>query len=332
MESEIRNGFGASAPSAVGSLRCEICAARNGRWTFPRGKVLPSGGMESGAPRLTIGQLAEAAGTTPKALRHYDHVGLFRPDGVDDGNGYRWYAADRLPGVRLIVRLRSVGVPLDAVAECVEAGGEPEVVERVLREHQGRLEARLTRVRGDLHRLSHLLDDDNPEDDMADSSELPAKPPSTDAPVVTGDERQLAVDLFNGVWRLMETEDRTPAQDDRMLHMAHASRYHWEQVGTAANLARGEWLCSRVYTVLGRVEPARHHAQRVLEICQENGIGDWDLAYAHEALARAAAAAGDQTALERHLADARAAADQISDAGDRDQLLGDLATIPARAS
>src|SRR4051812_47480029 len=284
--------------------------------------------MEKEAPRLTVGQLAEAAGTTAKALRHYDSVGLFRPDEVDDGNGYRWYSADRLTEARLIVRLRSVGVPLDAVAQCVEAGGEPAVVERVLREHQRRLDARLTRGRGDPHRLTHLLEDDDAEDAMADGHELPTKPAATDAPTVTTDERQLAVDLFNGVWRLMETEQRTPAQDDRMLHMAHASRYHWEQVGTAANLARGEWLCSRVYAVLGRAEPARHHARRVFEICQENGIGDWDLAFAHEALARAAAVAGDRPAVERHLADARAAAAQISEADDRDQLLGDLATIP----
>jgi hypothetical protein len=47
-----------------------------------------------------------------------------------------------------------------------------------------------------------------------------------------------------------------------MLHMAHASRFHWEQVGTPANLARGEWLCSRVYAVLRRPEPCLHHAAR----------------------------------------------------------------------
>jgi hypothetical protein len=124
----------------------------------------------------------------------------------------------------------------------------------------------------------------------------------------------------------METEDRTQAQDDRMLHMAHASRYHWEQVGTAANLARGEWLCSRVYAVLGRPEPALHHARRVLEICTRNGIADWDLAYAYEALARAHALAGETAAAEEALAGARAL--EIAEDEERDQLLADLATIP----
>ena len=155
----------------------------------------------------------------------------------------------------------------------------------------------------------------------------------TSAPAADVDERKLAVDLFNGVWRLMETEDRTPAQDDRMLHMAHASRYHWEQVGTPVNLARGEWQCSRVYAVLGRAEPCLHHARRVLEICEEHGIGDWDLAFAHEALARAAAVAGDPDAAARHLADARAAAEAISDPEDRALLESVLDSIvPAPAS
>ena len=144
-----------------------------------------------------------------------------------------------------------------------------------------------------------------------------------------GDERKLAADLFNGVWSLMETEDRTRAQDDRMLHMAHASRYHWEQVGNPANLARGEWQCSRVYAVLGRAEPCLHHARRVLEICEEYGIGDWDLAFAHEAIARGHAVAGDRAAAEEAIARARRAADDIADPADRDLLLSDLESIPA---
>jgi DNA-binding transcriptional MerR regulator len=42
-----------------------------------------------------VDELARAAGMTTKALRHYDQLGLFRPDWVDEGNGYRWYGADR---------------------------------------------------------------------------------------------------------------------------------------------------------------------------------------------------------------------------------------------
>ena len=138
---------------------------------------------------------------------------------------------------------------------------------------------------------------------------------NTQAPAPVADERLLGAQLFNETWRLMEKEGRTRADDDRMIHTAHASRYHWGQVPdvTPAHLARGEWQISRVYTVLERPEPALHHAQRVLDLCQENGIGDWDLAFAYEALARARAVAGNAELAREYTDQALAAAEDIAD-------------------
>jgi hypothetical protein len=147
------------------------------------------------------------------------------------------------------------------------------------------------------------------------------------APLDPAVERQLAVDLFNATWELIDAPDRSPDDDLRMLHMAHASRHHWAQVGQPVNLARGEWQVSRVYAVLGRAEPARFHGQRCLEICEEHGIGDFDLAYAYEALARAAAVSGDMPERDRRLAQARTAAEAVADPEDREHLDGDLATV-----
>jgi hypothetical protein len=141
------------------------------------------------------------------------------------------------------------------------------------------------------------------------------------------DHRQLGVDLFNGTWELMERTDRTPDDDDLMIHMAHASAYHWLQVGAPENAARSHWQCSRMYTVLGRPEPAIYHARLALDVCERNDIGAWDLAFAYEALARAYAVAGDFTESARWLAAARAASADITDEEDRDMLLADLTTI-----
>jgi hypothetical protein len=93
------------------------------------------------------------------------------------------------------------------------------------------------------------------------------------------------------------------------------------------NVARGEWQVSRVYSVLGRAEPAHWHAQRCLDICQDRGIGDFDIAYAWEALARAAKVAGQDDEMNRYLAKARAAAVSIKEEDDRQQFNSDLATI-----
>jgi hypothetical protein len=143
---------------------------------------------------------------------------------------------------------------------------------------------------------------------------------------VKRDEEQ-ARELFNRVWELMERATRTPEEDDEMIHAAHASRYHWGVVGKAENRARGEWQISRMYTVLGRGEPAVARAQRCLEICEEHGLADWDLAYAYESLARAHKTAGDTAKARKFKKLARAAGDQIAEQEERDHFNDDYATL-----
>jgi hypothetical protein len=143
------------------------------------------------------------------------------------------------------------------------------------------------------------------------------------------EQRTLASELFNSTWRLLEKPDRTPDEEDEMLHAAHASRYHWIRAGTRVNAARGEWQCSRVYAVLGRPEPALHHARRCLELCESviDDLDEFDLPFAYEALARAHAVADDEEEARHWLARARDAGEAISDEDDRALLEADLETI-----
>jgi len=153
--------------------------------------------------------------------------------------------------------------------------------------------------------------------------------PKTDPGLDPATHRDVGIALFNYVWTFLELDSRTPEQEIEMVHAAHASAYHWMRVGTPANRARSEWQCSRVYAVIGRSEPAIWHAQLCLAICEREGIGDWDLGFAYEALARAHAVAGDKEETARWLQRAHDAAAEIAKDGDRDLLLSDLATIPS---
>ena len=144
--------------------------------------------------------------------------------------------------------------------------------------------------------------------------------------------RAQAVALFNAVWQMFDIPDRTPAQDDQMIHAAHASRWHWSQAGKFGGpeqLAVGEWQCSRVYSVLGRNEPAMHHARASLALCQEADLGDWVLAAAYEALARASAVGGKSSEAHAWLGRARTAVAVIADPEDRKVIDADLASLAA---
>ncbi len=140
--------------------------------------------------------------------------------------------------------------------------------------------------------------------------------------------KKKAVDLFNLVWSFLDKKERTKQEDDKMVHAAHASRFHWGEIGTPLEFERGEWQISRVYSVLNRPQPALYHARRCLEICQENKIGDFDIAFAYEAMARAYAVAREKSEREKYIKLAKAAGEDIKGKEDKDYFFGDLKTIP----
>jgi DNA-binding transcriptional MerR regulator len=271
------------------------------------------------ADLLGIGEFARRSGLTVKALRYYDRIGLLEPARTSRDTNFRRYRRDQIAPARLIAKLRSVGVPIEEIRLAL-TNPSGEAVSQILGNHRRRLQARATRLAGDLHRLQHLLTEGADTNMTGNASgESPMLDPEA--------ERRVGADLFNEVWRFLELENRSTEEDDLMVHMAHASAYHWRRVGKAENFARSDWQCSRVYSVLGRAEPALHHAQRCLELCERNGIGDFDLAFAYEALARAHGLAG-HAEQARHMTElALAACEHIADPEDKQIVLADLETI-----
>jgi DNA-binding transcriptional MerR regulator len=269
------------------------------------------------AALLPIGRFARLSGLTVKALRHYDALGLLSPARIDPTTRHRWYSPGQLEPARRIRRLRELDLPLPAIRAVLAASdGGRELFIAYRRD----VEARLAHDQRILHGLVHLSEGD----DMSDTT-APSRPTTTGLPE---SERQLAADLFNLVWTLLEQPGRPTEDDDRMVHAAHASRYHWGQVGGPEQFAIGEWQCARVYSVLGRAEPALHHARRCLEIATAGAVPDWMIASAHEGLARAYAVAGQRESALASRAAAEAALAKVTDPEDRQVVQDDLASLP----
>lgn len=146
-------------------------------------------------------------------------------------------------------------------------------------------------------------------------------------PLTNQQHRKVGADLFNHTWSLLDRKHRTAEEEIEMLHAAHASRYHWGHAGRDLQRSIGEWQISRVYSVLGRPEPALYHARRAYAIARRARLAPFYLAYAYEALARAAALAGQGGARDRYLVAARRTGRKIRDSDDLRMLTEDLATI-----
>ncbi|OLR95113.1 helix-turn-helix domain-containing protein [Actinokineospora bangkokensis] len=94
-------------------------------------------------------QLAELAGTTVKAVRHYHEVGLLEvPERA--ANGYKQYRVAHLVRLLQIKRLSDLGVPLSQVAALGRADQEPDEAIRVLDAELAATVERLNRVRAEL--------------------------------------------------------------------------------------------------------------------------------------------------------------------------------------
>ncbi|MEO8240731.1 MAG: hypothetical protein ABI832_00390 [bacterium] len=142
------------------------------------------------------------------------------------------------------------------------------------------------------------------------------------------DDRDLAARFFNQVWALLDKADRSTDDDLSMIHLAHASRLHWQLAGGPREWAIGEWQIARVYSVLGRGEPALFHARVALDLTADGALGAFLAGSAEEVMARACRAAGRAADAQRHHAAALALADQVSDAEEREVLMADLAAAP----
>ena len=131
---------------------------------------------------------------------------------------------------------------------------------------------------------------------------------------------------FNDAWELLDRANRSEDDNQRMIHLAHASLYHWLQRPdvTDQNIAIGYWLLARVYATLRQPVPAFINAEQALRYSEN--LPAFYQAYAHEALARAAAISGDRQRLKAHMNLAKEYLLQL-DESDRNQLLDDLATI-----
>ena len=274
---------------------------------------------------IPIGRFARLSGLSIGALRHYDELDLLRPADVDRFTGYRRYRPEQLEVARTIGRLRDLEVPIEEIRQVLGAD-DPGDQRRHIGVHERRLQARVDRLVHLLHVTRQLSQEKEPlmtATGTANASE------TLDAET----HRQLGKELYNHTWSLIEAIDRTPEQDDEMLLGTHASAYHWSKSGgTLANAARSQWQIARVYSTLGRGEPAVWHAKRCLELAEaavKAGVADdWDVPAGLEGLARAQAVSGDRAAAEDTRARAREAVRTIADPEDRQLIEQDLETTP----
>jgi DNA-binding transcriptional MerR regulator len=109
---------------------------------------------------LSIGDFARLGHVSPRMLRHYDDVGLLRPERVDNATGYRSYTVAQLGRLHRVLALRDLGFGLEQIGAVLDDDPPLEQLSGMLRLRRAELaqglvedEDRLRRVEAHLRAL-----------------------------------------------------------------------------------------------------------------------------------------------------------------------------------
>ncbi|MER7754437.1 MerR family transcriptional regulator [Kitasatospora sp. NPDC097643] len=99
-----------------------------------------------------VGPLAEASGLTVRTLHHWDQIALLTPSRRTP-SGHRAYTEQDVVRLYQILALRRLGLGLETIATCLDAGVDPV---RLVREHLAATEEALANLTALRERLTHL--------------------------------------------------------------------------------------------------------------------------------------------------------------------------------
>ncbi|MCC2318113.1 MerR family transcriptional regulator [Cellulomonas chengniuliangii] len=199
----------------------------------------------------TIDEVARLSGTTSRALRHYDAIGVLPPRGTAAG-GRRLYGRAELVRLQQILVLRELGVDLATIGDLLRAedADSPEAARRarldLLREHRERLLAesdRFARLAATVTSTLESLEGGSPMEARDLYAGFDNSQYDAEARERWGDA---AVDLSNDSWTRL-------GEDGQARHLA-------EQDAVSRGLA--EFLAAGVPVDDDRVQAlvARHYA------------------------------------------------------------------------
>jgi DNA-binding transcriptional MerR regulator len=108
---------------------------------------------QGGMSMFSIGEFSRIARVTPRQLRHYEALGLFKPERIDAETGYRFYSALQLPRLNRILALKELGLTLTQILRLLDENISTEEIRGMLTMRKAQIEQTL---RDELERVQSI--------------------------------------------------------------------------------------------------------------------------------------------------------------------------------
>lgn len=93
---------------------------------------------------MTTGELAQLMGITKHTLFHYDDIGLFQPEYVNE-KGYRFYSVNQIDTLYTILMLRDLDMPLKEIQSYITRRS-PELFQRIFLEREEQITKQIRKL------------------------------------------------------------------------------------------------------------------------------------------------------------------------------------------
>lgn len=130
--------------------------------------------------------------------------------------------------------------------------------------------------------------------------------------------RWFAIECNNEAWRLAEQGSRTPDENERMVHLAHAAALHWSAVGDDDTRARAWALLAQAHALAGNGALAVHYAALNMDFVKGRSSADWEIAFAQIIMSNALHANGQLEQHREYYELARTSGEAIADPEDKE--------------
>lgn len=114
-----------------------------------------------------IGEMAKLFHMSMSTLRHYERLGLLKPEKVDEKTGYRYYSVRQFEALNTVRYLRALDMPLSEIEDFLQ-NREVDAIEAKLRQQKEAAAAR----RRELERIERKIDNRLRQLQEASSAEL----------------------------------------------------------------------------------------------------------------------------------------------------------------
>lgn len=119
-----------------------------------------------------IGRVAGLYGITVQTLRHYDKIGLFRPDVTNEETGYRYYSLKQLRQLEYILFLRDLKLSLSEIQIIMDEFRKGTDFYTVLKRRDEELSRQISEIETIRSTIQTLLKLNNRGDDVRDQIQI----------------------------------------------------------------------------------------------------------------------------------------------------------------